>query len=103
MEPRYYETAAGRCPARDFLSSVEAKFEAQIRTDIVLFAREGEKAPVSRRPVKGFSPLWELRTGGYRTIVWREGNVLWIFEICKKQDERRGYERAMARYKETRR
>lgn len=89
MEVRYYATAAGRSPGFDFLSSLSEPFRGQILADLTLLAREGEKAPISKKPIKSHKRLWELRIGGYRVMFVREGDVFWVLGVCKKQDQDR--------------
>ncbi len=88
MEVRYFVTDGGRCPAGDFLGELPEPFGGQIRADLTLIGREGEKAPISK-PIKGHKPMWELRVGGYRVFFIRQGDVLWVLGVCKKQDQHR--------------
>ena len=95
MQVRYYVTDHGQCPGRRFLSGLAERFRGQISADLALLGREGEKAPVSKKRVKGHNPMWELRIGGYRVFFVREGKeVFWVLGMCKKQD----YEREIAAY-----
>ena len=82
-------TDAGRCPARDFLSALAEPFRGQILADLSLLGREGERAPISKKPVRGHKPMWELRIGGYRVLFVRERETFWILGACKKQDQAR--------------
>ncbi len=82
-------TAAGRCPAEDFLGAQAEPFRGQILADLTLLEREGERAPISKKPVGGYKPMWELRIGGYRVFFIRSGQVFWVLGACKKQDQER--------------
>ncbi len=98
MEVRYYRTDAGRSAPETFLASLAPRFALSIATDLSFMEKHGDSAPISKRPVTGYSPLWEVRTGGYRTIFARLGDVYWVLHMCKKQDEKRGYDTAWKRY-----
>jgi phage-related protein len=98
MEMRYYRTDAGRSQPEEFLASLEPKYRQSIIADLFLMSKHGDKAPISKRPVVGYSPIWELRTGGYRTMFVRVVDVYWVLHACKKQDEKRGYELSWKRY-----
>jgi putative component of toxin-antitoxin plasmid stabilization module len=89
MDVRYYVTDANRCPAGDFLAGLPDRFRGQIRADLTLLGREGERAPISKKTVKGHKPMWELRIGGYRVFFFRAGDVFWVLGGCKKQDQNR--------------
>lgn len=49
------------------------------------------------RAIKGHRPLYEIRTGGYRTFCVDVEDTTWVLHICKKQDQRRGIEVASKR------
>jgi len=100
VEVRHYRTEAGRSQSEAFLGSLAPKFSVSIAADLALMEKHGDLAPISKRPVTGYLPLWELRTGGYRTIFVRVGEVYWVLHICKKQDEKRGYDTAWKRYQQ---
>jgi mRNA-degrading endonuclease RelE of RelBE toxin-antitoxin system len=89
MEVRYYVTDAGRCPGGDFLRTLSEPFRGQIRADLTVLGREGEKAQISKKPVKGHKPMWELPIGGYRVFFVREQDAFWVLGVCKKQDQDR--------------
>ena len=89
MEVRYYATSAGRSPGWDFISTLSEPFRGQVLADLTVLAREGEKAPISKKSLKGHKPLWELRIGGYRVLFVRQGDVFWVVGACKKQDQAR--------------
>ena len=89
MEVRYYVTPAGRSPGRDFLVTLSEPYRGQILADLTVLGREGDKAPISKKPIKGHKPMWELRIGGYRVLFVRDGEVYWVLGVCKKQDQNR--------------
>jgi mRNA-degrading endonuclease RelE of RelBE toxin-antitoxin system len=89
VEVRYYVTGADRSPGSDFIASLAEPFRGQILADLTLLAREGEKAPISKKPLRGHRPMWELRIGGYRVLFVRRGQVFWVLGACKKQDQDR--------------
>lgn len=82
-------TEAGRCPARDYISGLADTYRASITADLDLLGREGDKAPISKKPIKGHRGMWEVRTGGYRVFFVRIGDVFWVLGACKKQDQKR--------------
>jgi hypothetical protein len=51
--------------------------------------------PIKGRPNRG---LFEIRTGGFRTLFCQKGGVVWI-HVCRKQDQNAGIEAARARMK----
>jgi len=68
---------------------------------MVAFQDHGLQAPISMKPIKGRPNrgLFEIRTGGFRTLFCRRGGVIWILHVCKKQDQDAGIEAARARMK----
>jgi mRNA-degrading endonuclease RelE of RelBE toxin-antitoxin system len=89
VEVRYYATEAGRSPADDFIASLAEPYRGQIRADLTVLERHGDKAPVSKKAIKGHKPMWELRIGGFRIFFVRSGDVYWILGACKKQNQDR--------------
>jgi phage-related protein len=81
-------------PVVDAIEQLPARFQAAIYSDIERVAEYGFKAPVSVRSIKGHSPLFEIRTGGYRTFFVVDRNEMWVLHCCKKDDQRRGIEMA---------
>jgi mRNA-degrading endonuclease RelE of RelBE toxin-antitoxin system len=59
----------------------------------------GARAPVSMRPIHGHHGLWEIRTGGYRTLYCLEEGVLWVLHVCKKEHPGPGITSAARRLK----
>jgi putative component of toxin-antitoxin plasmid stabilization module len=102
MDVRYYVTDAGRCPIGDFLAALPDHLRGQIQADLTLLGREGERAPISKKTVKGRRPMWELRIGGYRVFFFRAGDVFWILGGCKKQDQAREIAASAQRMKQVR-
>ena len=95
----FFNSASGRSPPLDFLRALEADDRAYILSDLQRLEREGDKAPISKKPIKGHKPMWEVRTGGYRTFFVRQGEAFTVLHVCKKQDQRRGIEVAATRMK----
>jgi hypothetical protein len=98
----YYETAAGRSQPRDFIDALSEPYRGAIRADIHVVAEHGRDAPASMKPIKGHSPLWEIRTLDYRTFYYFEGDMLVVLHVCKKQDQKRGIKIAARRLRELR-
>jgi hypothetical protein len=61
----YYETAAGRSQAIDFLAALPVKQRAEIVADIEAFRLGGWDAPISCRWIRGHHPMMEILTGGF--------------------------------------
>ena len=102
MNVGYYETAAGRSPPREVIEKLPEVMRAAVRSDIHLVAQYGVKAPASLKPLRGHSPMWEIRTGGYRTFYYFANQVLVVLHVCKKQDQKRGIALAYKRMRELR-
>lgn len=100
MEVRYYVTDADRSPADEFIRSLAEPYRSHIRADLSVLGREGDKAPISKKPIKGHRPMWEVRTGGYRTFFVRIGDVFWILGSCKKQNQDREISTSAKRMKQ---
>jgi mRNA-degrading endonuclease RelE of RelBE toxin-antitoxin system len=100
VEIRYYVTAADRSPGREFLASLSEPFRGQILADLTLLGREGEKAPISKKPLKGCKPMWELRIGGYRVLFVRHEEAFWVLGVCKKQNQDREIAACVKRMKD---
>jgi hypothetical protein len=98
---RFYATDAGRSQPPEFLDSLPPRDRAQIAADIMAFRDHGLQAPISMRPIKGRPNrgLFEIRTGGFRTLFCQKGGVVWIRHVCKKQDQDAGIEAARGRMK----
>ncbi len=99
---RFFATGAGRSQPTDFLDGLPARDRAQIVADILAFREHGLQAPISMKPIKGRANrgLFEIRTGGFRTLFMQKGGVVWVLHVCKKQDQAAGIEAARARMKQ---
>lgn len=100
MGVSFFQTDSGRSPPLDFMRALEATDRAYILADLQRLEQEGDKAPISKKPIQGHKPLWEVRTGGYRTFFVRQGAAFTVLHVCKKQDQRRGIELASTRMKQ---
>lgn len=100
MKVGYYETASGRSPPQEFIADLAEPFRGSIRADIHTLAEHGAKAPVQRKSIKGHSPLWEIRTGGFRTFYYFTDGLLVVLHVCKKQDQEHGIWLAAKRMRE---
>ena len=49
---------------------------------------------IKGRPNRG---LFEIPTGGFRTLFCQKGGVVWVLHVCRKQDQDAGIEAASAR------
>jgi hypothetical protein len=79
VEVRYYATEAGRSPADDFIAALADRYRGQIRADLTMLERHGDKAPISKKAI----------IGGFRIFFLRLGDVYWILGGCKKQNQDR--------------
>ena len=96
----HFRTEKGNTPTQDFLAKLKDEDAAgTIVADIELIAEHGPKAPASMRPVTAWLPIWEIRTGVYRTMYVLAARAMWVLEICHKRDEKRGYALAWKRWK----
>lgn len=97
----FYETAAGRSQPTEFLDRLPIRDRAQIVADIAGLRDHGLAAPISMRAIKGRPNrgLFEIRTGGFRTLFCQRGGVIWILHVCKKQDQDAGIAVARTRMK----
>ena len=101
FEIRFFATGAGRSQAIEFLDSLPVRDRAQIVADITALRDHGLQAPISMRSIKGKPNrgLFEIRTGGFRTLFCQKAGVVWVLHVCKKQDQDAGIEAARARMK----
>lgn len=101
FEVRFYASDAGRSQSTEFLGSRPARDRAQVVADVTALRDHGLQAPISMKPIKGrhHRGLFEIRTGGFRTLFCQKGGVVWILHVCKKQDQDAGIEAARARMK----
>jgi hypothetical protein len=97
----YFQTEAGRSQPVEFIDRLEADDAAAILADIEALRHHGDRAPIQMRSIKGYRPMMEIKTGGFRTFFVRRGEVVWILHVCKKQDQQRGIRAAAARMKQT--
>lgn len=84
-------------PVVRFIEEIPARFRAAILSDIERVAEYGLKSPVSIKSIKGHAPMFEIRTGGYRTFLVFDRDEVWVLNCCKKQDQRRAIEIAADR------
>lgn len=101
FQVRFYATDAGRSQPIEFLDALPARDRAQVVADVMALRDHGLQAPISMKPIKGRSNrgMFEIRTGGFRTLFCQRGGVIWILHVCKKQDQDAGIEAARARMK----
>jgi len=95
----YYATEAGRSQAVDFLGALPPVERAQIVADIEAYRIYMLKAPISCNPIKGSRPMFEIRTGGFRTYCVVRSQALWVLYVGRKQDQRRDIAVATKRMK----
>ena len=96
---RYFATGTGRSQATDFLTGLPGRESAQIVADVEAFRIYMLKAPISTRPIKGKRPMFEIRTGRFRTYCVVRGQTLWVLHVGRKRDQRRDIEVAAERMK----
>lgn len=101
FEIRFYATGAGRSQATEFLDSLPIRDRAQIVADVMALRDHGLQAPISMKAIKGRPNrgLFEIRTGGFRTLFCQKSGVVWVIHVWKKQDQDVGIEVARARMK----
>jgi hypothetical protein len=99
FEVRFYETAAGRSQARDFLDALQKGDRLSIAADIEEFRLKGLTGTVSTRTIQGLSNrgLAEIKTGGFRTFFTIKRGVIWILHVCKKEHQKQGIKAARVR------
>ncbi len=103
MNVAYYTTASGRQPAQDFVDKLDNQsYAAQIRADIHEVAQRQRKAAASIKPVTAYSPMWEIRTGNYRTFFYFAAaeDMVVVLHTCKKEDQKQGIKLAYKRMME---
>jgi len=98
MEARLYETDTGRSQPRDFLDDLPVHERAAILDDIADYAA-GASGAVSWKVISGHAPMRELRTWGFRSLFFVQGDVMHVLHVCRKQDQKRGIEQAAKRMK----
>lgn len=100
-EVRLFATPAGRSQPADFLATLPARDRAQIVADISALRDHGLQAPISMKPIKGKPNrgMFEIRTGPFRTFFCWKSGVIWIFHVCRKQDQDAGIDASRARMK----
>ncbi len=74
------------------IEQIPARFRAAILSDVERVAEYGFKSPVSIKSIKGHSPMFEIRTGGYRTFFVVDREEIWVLHCCRKDEQRRGIE-----------
>jgi hypothetical protein len=99
FEVRLYSSVAGRSQATEFLDSLPNRGRALDRGGHHGAARSRAAGAnldeaIKGRPNRG---LFEIRTGGFRTLFCQRAGVIWILHVCKKQDQVAGIEAARAR------
>jgi putative component of toxin-antitoxin plasmid stabilization module len=97
----YYQTVAGRRPARDFIDGLSKREAGQVVADLDMIAEYGMCAPVSMKPIKGQHGMFELRIGPnrvYYTLV--DADTMVILGGSKKGDQDREIEACAARMKD---
>jgi phage-related protein len=101
FDVRFFATDAGRSQPTEFLGALPVRDRAQIVADITALRDHGLQAPISMKPIKGRPNrgLFEIRTGGFRTLFCQKSGVVWVLHVCKKQDQGAGIEVARARMK----
>lgn len=65
MRIHYYETPAGRRPAKDFIDELPTRQRAQVLADLEAVERYGLLAPVSKKAIRGRDNkgMYEFRIG----------------------------------------
>lgn len=92
--------SSGRFPARDFLASLPSKDSAAIAQAIDEYATHGRKGALQWKAIKGHRPMIEIKQWGFRAFCAEVEGDLVVLEVCKKQDQERGIERAAARMRQ---
>jgi len=89
-EIKYYRTASGREPVREYVDSLPRDDQAAIFGDFESIMEYGIlRAPVVTRHLQGYRGLWEIKTGSrhqqrifYCLIT---GAITVLLHACKKQ------------------
>lgn len=90
MRTRYFRTASGREPVREYLDALPVRDRAAIVFDLQLMEMQGpQSAPVVTRHLEG--RLWELKTGTRRQqrifYCLVLGPDIILLHACKKQKQ----------------
>ena len=96
----YFATSAGRSQPLEFLGALPKRDGAQIRGDLFAYCEYRDTAPISWRPIKGQRPMFEIRTGGFRSYCVVHKLVFWVLHIGRKKDQQRDIETAAKRMKD---
>lgn len=105
FEVRFFTTAAGRCPPKDFLESIPDRDYGLIAADIEALRIHGIRARISVRAIKGQHArgLMEIKCGNYRVFYCvQRGPLIWILHACKKEHQSNGIEAARNRMQQLR-
>lgn len=87
MRIRYYRSARGDEPVRDYIATLPARERDDWDETLVLLGELGLEAPVSLRQLEG--KLWEIRVGKHRiAYVVVRGPEMILLHAFKKQGRR---------------
>jgi phage-related protein len=96
----YYQTRAGRRPAKDFIERLAKREGAQLLADLDLISEHGLEAPVSMKPIKGHHGMHELRIGPNRAYYVMVEDTMVLLGGSKKDDQEREIKACAARMKD---
>lgn len=85
---RYFAFEGQESPVVEFIDGLAARFGAAIYSDVELVAQYELGSPVSIKSIKGHSPMFEIRTGQYRTFFVFDRGEMWVLACCKKDDQK---------------
>lgn len=99
LDLSFFATEAGRRQAIEFLDALPDSDRAYVLADVEAYRIHLLKAPISCRAIKGHRPLFEIKTGSFRTYCVVKAQRLWILHVGRKQSQKRDIEVAAKRMK----
>ncbi len=97
----YYQTLAGRRPAKEFIDALSKREAARVVADLDMIAEYGLGAPVSMKPIKGHHGMYELRRGPNRVYyALVDADTMVLLGGSKKDDQDREIEACRNRMKD---
>jgi hypothetical protein len=79
------------------MNALTDRERAHILADLQAYRIYMLKAPISSRAIKGYRPIFEIRTGGFRAYCVVKGQRLWVIHVGRKQSQKRDIESAAQR------
>ncbi|MBI2067070.1 MAG: type II toxin-antitoxin system RelE/ParE family toxin [Deltaproteobacteria bacterium] len=88
LEIRYFRTARGDEPARDYIQELPAKERAKIEGCLSVLGMTGKLEMPHGKKLVGHKNLFEVRSGRHRILyAFHEGEVVLLSAFMKKSQE----------------